>query len=168
MVNLSKAAYTIRELIKDDDLDIWFKGDNISFNIFDKSIKTDGSSYFTSTDKNSDIKQEVTIKDVYELYHYVIVQVTKNIGFKSHRDLTMRLENLELKDYEHVLRLSKEWKVSAEEVLDEITFTTGSPEQVHLITTAAAKFIQSIAGQNRKRIIEECITRGEKNYQSAL
>jgi hypothetical protein len=64
--------------------------------------------------------------------------------------------------------LSKEWSVPAEDVLEEITFTDGSPKEASKITTAAAKFIQSLAGKNRKRIIETCIAEGEDNYKSAL
>jgi hypothetical protein len=166
MVNLAKSAYIIRCILKDEDLDIKFSGREITFTIFDRNIETDGTTYFKS--KHSTGEQKIEIKDVSELYHYIMVQVTKNTGFKRHRSLTMKLEDLETRDHDHILRLSKEWSVPAEDVLEEITFTDGSPKEASKITTAAAKFIQSLAGKNRKRIIETCIAEGEDNYKSAL
>ena len=166
MLNLAKAAYVIRSLIQDPDLDIKFSGNKICFTIYDCKIETDGT-YFKSVVKDNFI--DINIKTPDELYQYVLVQVTKNEGFLKYATETVTLDEISVKDYNHIIRLcNNELHVTPIEVLNQIMFTHGTPVEVSSKIGVASKFIKKLRSQSRHKILANAIINGNDQYLKSL
>ena len=166
MLNLAKAAYVIRSLIQDPDLDIKFSGDKIQFTIYDCKIETDGNTYFKSQLK--DRAFNIKIKTINELYQYVLVQFVKNNGLFKYFNEVVSLDELSSKEYRYLQELSENKSTQPQNVLNEILFTCGTPDNVSKIIGVSPKFIRKLRARSRHKILANAIINGNDQYIKSL
>lgn len=161
---LVKCAYIIRALVKDEDLDIKFSGENIEFKIFDTFIKTNTIDFFISTIDDETI--DIEIKDENDLYGYITVQVMKHTGMDRHLECCCKLSDLSYNYIKIVDRISKRMGRDIGSLFEESCLAIGRPESVAVNTQLPETLIKSIRVLNRKNILKSAIKQGIDDYNN--
>jgi len=157
MLNLAYTAYVIRYLLQDEDMDIQFKKDKIIFNIYDICVTTDGFSYFTIDSK------KISISNIYELFQYILVQITKQDGFTRYSKIVYTIDELPGNEANTIKRLSSNEILSTpDKILQDVTFLNGTPEYISSITRVPKRVIRKIRLYNREKILQNAFKEANK------